>query len=148
MEPCRAHPGVNRFRPRDSFPGEGSATGNHEGCPCPGNGCTQEFHEGGGFPTSASRPTNRGKGLNPKERASEGTGKSRNKGSTTNANTRTSKGVQSWRHARCGRFRANGYVCDRRSPFQNLSRNLFPPRRFSCHTRFSRFNGTARQPSP
>jgi hypothetical protein len=28
-------------------------------------------------------------------------------------------------------IRANGYACDKRSPFQNLSRNLFPPRRFS-----------------
>jgi hypothetical protein len=33
-------------------------------------------------------------------------------------------------------------------PPPNLGRNLFPPRRFSYHTRFSRFNGTARQPSP
>jgi hypothetical protein len=33
-------------------------------------------------------------------------------------------------------------------PSSNLGRNLFPPRRFSYHTRFSRFNGTARQPSP
>jgi hypothetical protein len=28
-------------------------------------------------------------------------------------------------------------------PPPNLGRNLFPPRRFSYHTRFSRFNGTA-----
>jgi hypothetical protein len=34
-----------------------------------------------------------------------------------------------------------------RHPPVNLGRNLFPPRRFSYHTRVSRFNGTARQPS-
>jgi hypothetical protein len=28
-------------------------------------------------------------------------------------------------HPRCGRFRVNGYVCDKSSPFPNLSRNLF-----------------------
>jgi hypothetical protein len=30
-----------------------------------------------------------------------------------------------------------------RHPPPNLGRNLFPPRRFSYHTRVSRFNGTA-----
>jgi hypothetical protein len=35
-----------------------------------------------------------------------------------------------------------------RHPPVNLGRNLFPSRRFSYHTRVSRFNGTARQPSP
>jgi hypothetical protein len=29
------------------------------------------------------------------------------------------------------RHRVNGYVCDKWSPSPNLSRNLFPPRRFS-----------------
>jgi ribonuclease HI len=33
-----------------------------------------------------------------------------------------------------------------RHPPPNLGRNLFPPRRFSYHTRVSGFNGTARQP--
>jgi hypothetical protein len=45
---------------------------------------------------------------------------------------------------RCGRFRVNGIrvraLC---RPSSNLGRNLFLPRRFSYHTRFSRFNGTA-----
>jgi hypothetical protein len=55
----------------------------------------------------------------------------------------------SWMPPRCGRSRVNGIrvraLC---RPSSNLGRNLFPPRRFSYHTRFSRFNGTARQPSP
>jgi hypothetical protein len=55
---------------------------------------------------------------------------------------------QSWRLVRCDRFRANGYVCCTRQPFQNLSRNLFPPRRFSLPGDSAAFNGTARQPSP
>jgi hypothetical protein len=40
-------------------------------------------------------------------------------------------GEQSWKLAIRGRFRANGYVCCFIQPFQNLNRNLFPPRRFS-----------------
>jgi hypothetical protein len=41
--------------------------------------------------------------------------------------------VQSWRHPRCGRFRANGYVCCIWQPFQNLSRNLFLGGGFLSH---------------
>jgi hypothetical protein len=33
-------------------------------------------------------------------------------------------------------------TCVACNPSPDLGRNLFPPRRFSCHTRFSRFNGT------
>jgi hypothetical protein len=54
----------------------------------------------------------------------------------------------SWMLPRCGRFRVKRdtrvALCH---PSPNLGRNLFPPRRFSYHTRFSRFNGTARQPA-
>jgi hypothetical protein len=54
----------------------------------------------------------------------------------------------SWTSPRCARFRVNGIrvraLC---RPSPNLGRNLFPPRRFSYHTRFSRFNGTACQPT-
>jgi hypothetical protein len=42
-----------------------------------------------------------------------------------------------------GRFRANGYVCRRRSPFQNLSRNHFPPPRFPPTGDSEALNGTA-----
>jgi hypothetical protein len=55
---------------------------------------------------------------------------------------------QSWRLATGGRFRANGYACFLSQPFQNLSRNLFPPRGFSPTGDSAAFNGTARQPSP
>jgi hypothetical protein len=61
-------------------------------------------------------------GKGPK--TSERTGESRDKGPKTNGNPRTS-GEQSWRPATRGRFRANGYVCCKWQPFQNLSRNLF-----------------------
>jgi hypothetical protein len=48
-----------------------------------------------------------------------------------------------WTPPRCGRFRVNRIrvraLCRSSS---NQGRNLFPPRRFSYHTRFSRFNGT------
>jgi hypothetical protein len=37
----------------------------------------------------------------------------------------------------------NGYVCFSRKPFQNLSRNLSPPRRFSLPGESAAFNGTA-----
>jgi hypothetical protein len=54
----------------------------------------------------------------------------------------------SWMLPRCGRFRVNGIrVRASCRPSSNLGRNLFPPRRLSYHTRFSRFNGTARQPT-
>jgi hypothetical protein len=50
----------------------------------------------------------------------------------------------SWTPPMCGRFRVNRIrvraLC---RPSSNLGRNLSPPRRFSYHTRFSRFNGTA-----
>jgi hypothetical protein len=68
--------------------------------------------EGGGFPKSACRKTNyRGIGLTPNGNAKDG--------------------EQSWKLAIRGRLRANGYVCCSLQPFPNLSRNLFPPRRFS-----------------
>jgi hypothetical protein len=51
--------------------------------------------------------------------------------------------VQSWMHPRCGRFRVNGYVCDKLSPFPNLSRNLSPPRRFLATPDSAAFNSTA-----
>jgi hypothetical protein len=41
------------------------------------------------------------------------------------------------------RFRANGYVCCTRQPFQNLSRNLSPLPRFSPPGDSAAFNGTA-----
>jgi hypothetical protein len=92
----------------------------------------------------SKEPSTRGKGLNPKER----TGESRDKGLKTNGNQKTStRGEQSWRLATRGRFRAKGYVCCKRQPSQNLSRNLFPPRRFSPPGDSAAFNGTARQPS-
>jgi ribosomal protein L37E len=51
-------------------------------------------------------------------------------------------------HPRCGRFRVKRDACvSCGHPSSNLGRNLFPPRRFSYYTRFSRFNGTAKQPS-
>jgi hypothetical protein len=54
----------------------------------------------------------------------------------------------SWMLPRYGRFRVKRDTCVALyRPSSNLGRNLFPLRRFSCHTRFSRFNGTARQPS-
>jgi hypothetical protein len=83
----------------------------------------------GGFPTSAYRFS-----------------KSRGKGLTSNGNPKT-RSEQSWRIATRGRLRENGYVCFSRKPFQNLSRNLFPPRRFSLPGDSAAFNGTARQPS-
>jgi hypothetical protein len=43
---------------------------------------------------------------------------------------------------------ANGYVCAPVAPFQNPSRDLFPPRRFLATPESAAFNGTARQPSP
>jgi hypothetical protein len=50
----------------------------------------------------------------------------------------------SWMLPRCGRFRGNRIrvraLC---RPSSNLGRNFFPLWRFSYHTRFSRFNGTA-----
>jgi hypothetical protein len=49
----------------------------------------------------------------------------------------------SWMPPRCGRFRVKRDTCvilDH--PSSNLGRNLFPPRRFSYHTRFSGFNRT------
>jgi hypothetical protein len=50
----------------------------------------------------------------------------------------------SWTLPRCGRFRAKRGTCVTIGhPPLNLGRNLSPPRRFSYHTRFSRFNGTA-----
>jgi hypothetical protein len=86
--------------------------------------------EGGGFPTSACRFSNsRGKGLTP------------------NGYPET-RSEQSWWLATRGRFRENGHVCCKWQPFQNLSRNLFPPRRFSPPGDSAAFNGTARQPSP
>jgi ABC-type multidrug transport system fused ATPase/permease subunit len=76
-----------------------------------------------------------------------GTGESGDKGLTPNGYPWKSE--RSWRLARCGRFRVKGDWCVANgNPLRNLGRNLFPPRRFSYHTRFSRFNGTARQPSP
>jgi hypothetical protein len=101
--------------------------------------------EGGGFPKSAynSETRIRGKGLTTKERI----GESRDKGLTPDDNEKTSS-EQSWRLATRGRFRVNGYACCTRQPFQNLSRNLFPPRRFSPPGDSAAFNGTARQPSP
>jgi hypothetical protein len=39
-------------------------------------------------------------------------------------------------------------VCGKGPPFQNLSRNLYPPRRFLTAGDSAEFNGTARQPSP
>jgi hypothetical protein len=97
-------------------------------------------NEGGGFPksTCSSANSTRGKGLKTNER----TGESRDKGLKTNGNEKTS-GEQSWRLATRGRFRANGYACFKSKPFQNLSRNLFPPRRFSPPGDSAAFNGTA-----
>jgi hypothetical protein len=105
--------------------------------------------EGGGPHKGASRPIKKSKGSNPNERTNKGTGESRDKGLNTDGNTRTSEeeGERSWRLAIRGRLRANGYACGKRSPFQNLSRNLFPPRRFSPPDDSAAFNGTARQPS-
>jgi hypothetical protein len=108
--------------------------------------CTEETgSEGGGFPKSAcsSETSTRGKSLKTSER----TGESRGKGLKTNGNTWKSS-EQSWRLAIGGRFRANGYVCCKWQPSQNLSRNLFPRRRFSPTGDSAAFNGTARQPSP
>jgi hypothetical protein len=85
--------------------------------------------EGGGFPTSACRFSN-----------------SRGKGLTSNGYP-FQRSEQSWRLATRGRFRANGYMCFSRKPFQNLSRNLFPPRRFSPPGDSAAFNGTASQPT-
>jgi hypothetical protein len=45
--------------------------------------------------------------------------------------------AQSWKRANGHRSRVNGYVCGKSSPFPNLGRNLFPPRRFSCGHRIS-----------
>jgi hypothetical protein len=104
--------------------------------------CPNWQKQGGGFQTSASRPTKRSKGSTPNER----TGESGGKGLTSNANAKT-RCEQSWRLATRGRFMANGYVCCTRQSFQNLSRNLFPPRRFSPPGESAAFNGTARQPS-
>jgi hypothetical protein len=98
--------------------------------------------EGGGFHTSASRPTKRSNGSTTDQRTREGTGESRGKGLTSNGEENT-KCEQSWRLAIRGRFRANGYACCKSQPFQNLSRNLFPPRRFSPPGNSAAFNGTA-----
>jgi hypothetical protein len=49
--------------------------------------------------------------------------------------------VRSWRHPRCDRLRANGYVCASRAPFQNPSRDLFAPRRFLVTPESAAFNG-------
>jgi hypothetical protein len=59
---------------------------------------------------------------------------------------------QSWMLPRCGRFRVKRDTCVAYGhPSLNLGlelqfreRNLFPPRRFSYHTRFSRFKSTTR----
>jgi hypothetical protein len=93
-------------------------------------------------PSGTRRPTKRSKGSTSKER----TGESSGKGHTPNGNPTTCE--QSWRLAIRGRLRVNGYVCCKWQPFQNLSRNLFPPRRFSPPGNSAAFNGTARQPSP
>jgi hypothetical protein len=95
----------------------------------------------GGLPKSAQTST-RGKGLKTNEK----TGESRDKGLTPNGNPFT-RSEQSWRLATRGRFRANGYACFKSKPFQNLSRNLFPPRRFSSPGDSAEFNGTASQPT-
>jgi hypothetical protein len=58
------------------------------------------------------------------------TGESSSKGYTPNGKSNT-KCERSWRLATRGRFRANGYACCFIQPFQNMSRNLFPPRWFS-----------------
>jgi hypothetical protein len=67
----------------------------------------------------SSETSTRGKGLKTSER----TGESRDKGPKTS--TREEDDEQSWTLAIGGRFRANEYVCCKRQPFQNLSRNLF-----------------------
>jgi hypothetical protein len=114
----------------------------------PVRGCTRTIppgigtKEGGGSPKGASRATKPSKGSTPNERTSEGTGESGGEGhATKNANQKSSE--QSWRLVTRGRFRANGYVCGTRPPFQNLIRNLFPPRRFSPPGDSAAFNGTA-----
>jgi hypothetical protein len=62
---------------------------------------------GSGYPESASSETSsRGKGL---KITSERTGESRDKGLKTNGNPKTGeRSEQSWKLARCGRFRVNG----------------------------------------
>jgi hypothetical protein len=107
--------------------------------------CHDWQEEDGSFPKSASSPETsiRGKGLKTSER----TGESRDEGPKTNGNEKTS-GEQSWRLATRGRLMANGYVSRKLQPFQNLSRSLFHPRRFSPPGDSAAFNGTARQPSP
>jgi hypothetical protein len=59
--------------------------------------------------------------------------------------TKTSEqeGERSWRLAIRGRFRENGYECFKKKPFQNLSRNLSPLRRFLPPDDSAAFNGTA-----
>jgi hypothetical protein len=44
-----------------------------------------------------------------------------------------SKSEQSWKLARCGRLRGNGYVCCKWQPFQDLRRDLFLRGGFSPH---------------
>jgi hypothetical protein len=49
----------------------------------------------------------------------------------------------SWMLPRCGRFRVKRDMCVTNChPSSKLGRNLFPPRWFSYHTRFSGFNRT------
>jgi hypothetical protein len=103
--------------------------------------CPERQEIGGGYPKSAcSETSSRGKGLKiTSERTRE---------SQTNGNEKT-RGEESWRLATGrGRLRAKEYVCCKSQPFQNLSRDLFPPRKFLPTGDSAAFNGTARQPSP
>jgi hypothetical protein len=97
---------TGHIKGRECHPGKASSS--------PTTGKCTETQEGGGFPKSAS---------------SERTGESRGKGLTSDGNAKD--GEQNWKLAIRWRFRVNGYVCCTRQPFQNLSRDLFPPRRFS-----------------